>query len=516
MTVWRRLLSLTMLTVLVLSLFFGLTEPAAANPPSQGRDWREETIYFILTDRFNNGDENNDFNVNPRDLSAYHGGDLQGVIDKLDYIKDLGATAIWLTPVVDNQDKGYHGYWAIDFYKVDEHLGDVAKLKELVQKAHDKGIRVILDIVVNHTGPAHPWALDPAYQSWFHQRGNISDWGNQEDVETGRLAGLPDFAQENPEVEEYLIEMAKWWISETDVDGFRLDTVKHVPKWFWEKLAKEMKAVKPDFFMIGEVWSNDPGYIAGYQKTGIDYMVDYPMYYAVNDVFIKGGPISRLSTLITRQDRIYGGPAYTLGTFIDNHDNPRFVSIAGKEAEAKLKLALAWTLTSRGIPIIYYGTEVAMEGGKDPDNRRDMDFERKPEFRDWVKKVSGIRQEHPALRLGDFTEIFADKTLLVFSRLLKDDQVLVALNNSSDPGHETVDATRASLKDGTRLKDLLTGKVVRVKDGQIALTLEPRQTQILKVLPGNSISAASVAPWFGGAVLVGVAGLWWLGRARRK
>src|SRR5690606_5079311 len=141
------------------------------------------------------------------------------------------------------------------------------EFKTLVQEAHNRDIKIILDLVVNHTGYQHPWLDDPDKQDWFHEDEAILDWDNQENVENGRLAGLPDLAQENPEVREYLLDMAKWWIQETDVDGYRLDTVKHVPKDFWEEFAREVKSVKDNFFLIGEVWHNDPTYVADYAET---------------------------------------------------------------------------------------------------------------------------------------------------------------------------------------------------------------------------------------------------------
>ncbi|MBZ4665961.1 alpha-amylase family glycosyl hydrolase [Mahella sp.] len=221
-------------------------------------DWESQVIYFIMTDRFYNGDTTNDMDANPSDPKAYHGGDLQGIIDKLDYIKDLGATAIWITPVVDNEEGGYHGYWAYDFERVDEHLGDTAKLKELTDKAHDKDIKVILDMVFNHTGYNSPWLSDPAKSDWFNEKMDIVNYNNQEEVEKGWLSGLPDLNQSNPDVEKYLIDMAMSWIDETGIDGFRLDTVRHVPKEFWTKLSQTIKQKYPDFFLLGEVWVNDP------------------------------------------------------------------------------------------------------------------------------------------------------------------------------------------------------------------------------------------------------------------
>ena len=225
MKLWRR----HVLAVLFLlgAAFFVVLVPAGAVPAATGIN-SSDLIYFLMTDRFSNGDPTNDQNVRPADPQAYHGGDFQGIINKLDYIKDLGFTTIWISPVVQNQVGGYHGYWATDFYKTNEHFGSMAELRSLVDQAHAKGIKVIVDLVVNHTGQLHPWVGEAQYQNWFHPRKNIANYSDQREVENGWLASLPDLNQENPEVKQYLINMAKWWIEETGIDGYRLDTVKHV------------------------------------------------------------------------------------------------------------------------------------------------------------------------------------------------------------------------------------------------------------------------------------------------
>ena len=180
--------------ILTLVVLFSTTIFAEQQLPKISQD---DLIYFLMTDRFCDGDPNNNQGVAKESLSSYHGGDFQGIIDKLDYIKDLGFTAIWISPVVKNQVAGYHGYWATDFYQTNEHFGSLAKLKELVQEAHKKEIKVIFDQVVNHTGLLHSWIGDPKYEKWFHERVPIVDYSNQQQVEEGWLANLPDFDQNN-------------------------------------------------------------------------------------------------------------------------------------------------------------------------------------------------------------------------------------------------------------------------------------------------------------------------------
>jgi alpha-amylase len=195
---------------------------------------------FILSwsTRFNNMDPSNDYDVNVNDPKGYFDGDLKGVTAKLDYTKEMGFTAIWLTPIFKNEPGGYHGYWIQDFYKVDPHFGTMEDLKTLVKEAHKRGMKVILDFVANHTGYHHPWLSDPTKKDWFHEKKEIFDWSDQKQVENGWVYGLPDLAQENPEVKRYLIDAAKWWIKQTDIDGYRLDTVRHVPKSFCQEFSQ--------------------------------------------------------------------------------------------------------------------------------------------------------------------------------------------------------------------------------------------------------------------------------------
>ncbi|WP_407676484.1 alpha-amylase family glycosyl hydrolase [Perspicuibacillus lycopersici] len=456
-------------------MYFITTLPVFAEEEDS---WEDESIYFIMVDRFNNGDPSNDFEVNVNDPSAYHGGDFQGIINKLDYIQNMGFTAIWLTPIVNNEPGGYHGYWTEDFYEVEEHFGTLEEFKQLVEEAHSRGIKVILDLVVNHTGYHHPWLNDPEKADWFHVAKPIFDYDNQEEVETGQLAGLPDLNQENPEVEDYLIKMAKWWIEETDIDGYRLDTVKHVPKWFWEDFSREVKSVKQDFFLIGEVWHNDPNYSQAYVESGIDSVVDYPMYNVLSNVFASPDQnISNLYKIWERNTTIYKNP-YILGNFLDNHDNIRFAEKAeqnGQNPSTRLKQALTYMYTAPGIPIIYYGTEIAMPGGADPDNRRMMEF-KDHELIDYISSLSTIRAEHPALTKGEFQLLYDGSSVMAYTRTYEDEKVLVIINDSSES--QITKIATEDLGANKQLQSLLNDKTIRDKHGQYAIELDGQTAQI--------------------------------------
>lgn len=454
----------------------------ASPPVHNGFDWRDGVIYSIMIDRFCDGDPSNNKDCNPKDPGKRHGGDLRGVIQKLDYLQDLGVNVIQLTPVVKNPPEAYHGYWAEDFYKVDDHFGTLETFKELVSEAHKRGIKVVLDLVVNHTGPTHPFAKDPKYYNWFHHAGGIklpTEWW----LTHGELWGLPDFAQENPQVEKYLLDLGKWWVTETGVDGFRLDATRHVPHSFWKTFSQEMKKVGGDHFLLmGEVFRGSPWYLSEFQKDGIDTLLDFPLSHSVRRALGRGGDMDGIGAAF------YGETGYldptVVVTMLDNHDLTRFMTEAGGDKD-RLKMALAFLFAKMGIPNLYYGTESAMEGGRDPDNRRDMEWQKPGELVGFIKKLSQIRKQWEPLRRGDERLLTVTSHTLAFSRTLKNQEMVIALNNSEKPQKVTIPLEPSSkslqplLKEGTVMEDLLSGQKVTVSGKRISLTLPPKSTLIL-------------------------------------
>jgi glycosidase len=497
------------LTVFILVFLLSNHISVASAEENSNHTWEDEMIYFIMVDRFNNGDTSNDYEVDRNDPNAYYGGDFQGIMDKLDYIKEMGFTAIWLTPIVQNEPGGYHGYWTEDFYNVEEHFGTLEEFKQLVEEAHNRDIKVILDLVVNHTGYQHPWLNDPQKQDWFHEDEAILDWDNQENVETGRLAGLPDLAQENPEVRKYLLDMAKWWIEEADIDGYRLDTVKHVPKDFWEDFSAEVKSVKEDFFLIGEVWHSDPTYVADYANAGIDSFVDYPFFNDATRIFSSVDQrIGRyLHGVWERNSSLYENP-YILGNFIDNHDNKRFTRLAIENEEdpvTRLKLALTYMYTAPGIPIVYYGTEIAMDGGDDPDNRRMMDF-KDHELVSYISKLGKLRQENPSLTKGDF-QLLVDKVgTSVFIRTYENETTLIAFNNTTE--EQKITLTEDMLPKNSQLHAAFGEETIKKGQDGYVLTLEKESTEIYSVSEAKVDSKVSNSWYY---VVIGLCVLFVIG-----
>jgi len=470
-----------------------VTSPAVSSSgtsTSEKIDWRNESIYFVLTDRFHDGDKTNNMDVNKESLHRYHGGDLQGLIDKLDYVKDLGLTTIWLTPVMDNQTSfvnsdGYHGYWPIDFYNVDEHLGDMDKFKEFVDKAHEKDLKVILDIPLNHTAWEHPFWKDPEKHDWFHHEGDVQNWNDPYEAEHGSIFGLPDLAQENPVVEKYLIDTAKFWIDK-GIDGFRLDAVKNIHKPFFDKFDRAIhEYAGDDFFLVGECFDGDPNKVNSYQQKDMDSLFDYPLYFTTKQVFAHDGSMRGLAGQIANCNNTYKDPD-RMSVFLDNHDTTRFLTESGDNKD-KLKLALSFAMTINRVPTIYYGTEVAMDakppasdpGGWSEASRKDMEWDKDPDMLKYFKQLTSARNDNIALRQGRYLEMWQDDKILAYSRLHPEQEGIVVLNNGYDTQHRDIPLrTESALKDGTVLKDLLTGDKVTVQGGKIHTEIQGKKARI--------------------------------------
>lgn len=471
--------------------------PLAARAPKLGRNQgisQSDVIYLIMPDRFANGDSANDEPAeargahdrsNPR---GYHGGDLRGIREHLSYLKELGVTTLWLTPVVKNgAAQDYHGYGAVDLYAVDPHFGNVQDYRDLVTEAHREGMKVVFDFVPNHVGPKHPWVDAPPTQDWFH--GTLQHHASTSEEPEGSLYGktddptkghdpfelltdphapprfsknltegwffgvLPDLNTENQLVAQYFLQESVWWAEASGLDGFRLDTFPYVSRRFWSTWHDRLHQIYPSLTTIGEVFHPDPGVTSFFEggttrydgsDSGLNTLFDYPMYFTLRDVLLRDMPAGRI-TEVLRQDSLYVHPD-TLVTFFGNHDVPRFASAEGSSL-AKLKLAFGLTLTMRGIPELYYGDEIGMAARGDPDNRRDFPggwpsdpknaFTAEGRTSDqqalfsYVQTLLRLRRQHPALQNGKMWHLASDETSYVFLRETEEERVMVAFNNAS-------------------------------------------------------------------------------------
>jgi glycosidase len=491
----------------------------------------DDVIYLLMPDRFANADPSNDDPAVSRGLidrtkgRFYHGGDLRGVIERLPYLKDLGVTAIWLNPWYDNVNHrneretydgqaitDYHGYGAVDFYAVEERLGDLATLREMVDRAHEAGIKVIQDQVANHSGPYHPWVADSPTPTWYYgtqaehlantwQTWTLHDPRSTAEMQRATLEGwfidiLPDLNQDDPEVARYVVQNTLWWVGVTGLDGIRQDTLPYVHRRFWTEWTAAIKREYPDLTVVGELFDGDPALVAFYQggvprfdgiDSGVDTLFDFPLFFRIRDAFAKGGSV-REAAMVLARDHLYRD-ASTLVTFLGLHDVPRFMNEPGATV-AGLQSAFTFLATARGTPLVYYGDEIAMPGGGDPDNRRDFPggfpgdprnaFEaagRTPDeaaVHAHVRALLRLRQATPALRRGRTVNLHVSEKSWVYARVLGGQVALVGIHTGDQT--ETLDlaASPLGLADGTRLRDAVGpfGEAI-VEAGRLRLALAP-------------------------------------------
>lgn len=500
----------------------------------------DDVIYFIMPDRFADGDTSNNDPEKSKGLydrskgRYYHGGDLQGVIDKLPYIKSLGVTAIWTTPVYDNNDgldykevydgqptTGYHGYGAVDFYAVEERLGDMAKLRELIDKAHALGIKMIQDQVVNHTGPYHVWANDPPTPTWFngtvenHTSNNWQKWTAMNprasyqtqslNIDGWFIDILPDLNQDNPEVEKYLIQNTIWWLEMTGYDAIRMDTLPHVPRKFWEKWMTALKREYPKVNVLGELFDGDPALLAYFQggrkghdgvDTKLDTLYDFGLFYAIRNAFAQGQSIRQISQMLSH-DWLYPNPN-VLTTFLGVHDMQRFMNEEGATIEG-LKLAQTFLMTVRGTPLLYYGDELAMQGGGDPDNRRDFPggfagdsrnaftsqgrTEQENDVWNHLTLLGKLRQELEPLRKGKSLDLYDGEQQAVYARYTDKQAVITVFNNDTKEAAIEFEVKELkSIPNSALMIDRL-GKCsdVKIENGKMKVTLPARSASIFTV-----------------------------------
>ena len=507
--------------------------------PNQGRFQgfsNDDLIYLIMPDRFSNGDPSNDDPAISRGLldrskgRYYHGGDLEGIIQRLPYIRALGVTAIWMTPVYDNVNHlnefekydnqaitDYHGYGAVDFYAVDEHLGTLDKFRELVDKAHALGIKIIQDEVANHTGPYHAWVKDPPTPTWFNgsaakhidetwQTWTLMDPHATAETMRGTLDGwfvniLPDLNQNDPECSRYLIQNTLWWIGRTGLDGIREDTLPYAPRSFWSRWTTAIRQRYPAVNVVGEVFDGDPALVSFFQggkrrfdgvDSGVDTLFDFPLHYAIRRFFTGAGTGADVAKVLAH-DHLYVDPN-RLVTFVDLHDVSRFMSEPGATVDG-LKDVFTFLLTARGIPMIYYGDEIAMKGGNDPDNRRDFPGGWKEDARnafepsgrtdqqqalvEHLQRVGKLRTQLEPLRRGKMVQLLAGKDVYAYARTTPLDFAIIVFNRSSEASDLRLSMDGAPVKEGRELRDALgAAPPATARKGSIEIHMPAHSTAI--------------------------------------
>lgn len=509
--------------------------PRSDKPGAMGFD-PSDVLYLITPDRFANGDETNDnlydVRIDRTRPNARHGGDLKGIADRLDYIEELGVTTIWLNPVLENRQPGgsYHGYAITDFYQVDPRFGSNEAYCELIDRAHEKGLKVVMDMIFNHCGSNHWWMKDFPAADWLnYQEGfkptNHCLWTVPDPYAARTEAepavdgwfnrGMPDLNQRNRHLATYLIQNSIWWIEYARIDGIRQDTHPYADYDFMARWCREVTEEYPDFNIVGETWYSQPAAVAWWQKDSrlsdrqsyLKTVMDFGLTFTCQEVFavekekdkvLASGHfrgVGKLYELIA-QDFLYADANHLL-TFLDNHDLSRFVK-QGETDLRRYKQALAFLLTTRGIPQLYYGTEICLFGEKqegdgqirkdfpggwpgDPNDAfiREGRTPQQNEAWDYLQKLLMWRKGNPTIAEGRLIHYAPEASdCYVYARIKDGAAVLVVLNGSDDAKTLPTARFREVIGKHTSGKDIVSGETISL-DG--SLTVAPRGVYILEL-----------------------------------
>ncbi|MGD1846308.1 MAG: glycoside hydrolase family 13 protein [Salibacteraceae bacterium] len=500
-------------------------------PKALGLD-QSDLVYLIMPDRFANGNPENDIingsqeTVINRDSMFYrHGGDLAGIVSKLDYLQDLGVTALWLNPVLANDQpkESYHGYAATDHYRTDPRICTTEEYKAFVVECHRRGMKVVMDVVHNHVGDRHWWYQDLIAEDWIHRfpeytRTNfrattlIDPYASAADknlMSDGWFDHhMPDLNQKNPWLATYFIQNNLWWVEYAGIDAYRIDTYAYPDKVFMSKWNKAMKSAYPNITLFGETWVHGQAIQAWFTEgNGLDPdlnnelsgVTDFQIYYAINDAMEKEedwtGGVSKIYYALVK-DYLYKDPTRNV-IFLDNHDLSRFYSMA-QEDIGKFKMGVGLLMTLRGIPQLYYGTEILMKNYADPDGKVREDFpggwstdtlnkfteagRTAPENEafNYVRTLAKWRAANPAITQGKTMQFVPKEGVYTFFRYTDNRAVMVIVNGNKTK--KKVDTSRYAerLKGFSKAIDPLTGNPVT---DYSALTVPAKTTLILDLMP---------------------------------
>jgi len=515
-----------------------------AGLPVEERTWQDEVVYQLLTDRFANGSSAND--TGDSCATCYQGGDWVGITQQLDYLVDLGVTAIWISPVAKNVDDvigaGYHGFWPLALDEVNPQFGSEAELAALVDECHARGIKVLIDVVLNHLGPIFYYDINgngmfdagelaPTYDGqgipgnvvfhdgvspaafanadWYHRRGEIVDFNDPEQSLYGDFeGGLRDLDSSREDVRQALLAVTLDWLDRVAFDGIRFDAAKHVEDDFFPWFLGELRAQHPGLLAVAEAFDGDVGRLAEFTTLRkFDSVLDFAVkYQAFDAVFVNGAPTSSFADVHVAQQSAYADMAHPGGAgpapvdipmrFLDNHDVPRFLSLV--QDSRKLKAALAYLLTIDGVPVLYYGTEQDFAGAGDPDNREAMwptGYATDGDTYVWMRRLIELRARYRALRRGDVRFVWTSEQatagtgagVVAFERFVGDDRVLVVVNTSAEAAATEASGTgmQVGFAPGTELVEVLVGD---------AGLVVPSSARIRVELPGFGARIFVAAP----------------------
>jgi neopullulanase len=489
-----------------------------------------DCIYLLMPDRFSNGDPSNDSpkgmnqsGIARDSLLSRHGGDLKGISNHLDYFKDLGVTALWLNPVLENNEpkESYHGYAITDHYRVDPRLGDNATYLKLIEDCHAKGLKMVMDMVYNHWGDKHYLYRNLPSGDWVHQQKEFRRTSYRDPVLIDPHASradkdlytdgwfdhhMPDLNQKNPHVAAYLIQNSIWWIEYADLDAFRIDTYLYSDLEFMHDLIARIQLEYKGFGIFGETWVQGvPNQVhvtvnnlLQPNNGNLPGVTDFQLYYAINDALTqKMGwteGVSRMY-LTLAQDYLYAQPENNV-VFLDNHDLSRFYATVGDDFR-KFKMGIAWLLTTRGIPMLYYGTELLMSSFANPDAKVRADFPggwigdkndkfspagRSPKEQEafaYVQKMLKWRVTNQAVREGKLVQFIPQDGIYVYFRFTATETLMIAMNCTDDSKSLGLDRFAEHLNGYQSIKDVEAGSLTPLGK---ELKLAPWTTAVLELV----------------------------------
>lgn len=469
----------------------------------QGFD-NNDVLYLIMADRFSDGNPSNNTigdsldEFTSGDLDGRKGGDIEGIISKLDYLKELGITTLWITPMLENNMwMSYHGYAATNLYKIDPRFGTNELFKKLVDEAHKRDLKVILDHVSNHIGINHPWIQNLPFNDWINGKPGTHLSANHNKmtfvdpyspVESYSLTQegwftdyMPDLNQRNQYLKNYLIQNTLWWVEYLGVDGIREDTYPYADQNYLAEWAETILYEYPDFNIVGEIWTGDAPFLAAYQgnnnftgriNSNLPSVTDFALADALR-FYLDGSKGLQAVFNTLAQDIIYSDPSNLL-TFIDNHDIARGLFLAQNDVE-KFKLALTILLTTRGIPKLLYGTEIGIvgddrhgtirspfPGGFVDDQRNAFELSGRTEVENdlfnYTQSLLTIRKEYKALSKGTLIHYYPTKDVYTYFRSFEDQKIMIIINDNNFEVDYNISLMKPQLENFKELKDLFTGK----------------------------------------------------------
>ncbi|HLR72778.1 MAG TPA: alpha-amylase family glycosyl hydrolase [Pseudogracilibacillus sp.] len=456
----------------------------------------EEIIYDILVDRYNNGRQAPSEQVDVDDPYTYNGGDIKGVTDSLETIDDLGFTTISLSPIMENAPKGYHGYWIEDPYEVEEEFGSMEDLEELVEKAHDRKMKVILEFVPNYIAKSSPIVEEEDKQDWFKEvsveHTDATEW----------LEDVFIYDQTNQEVQDYLIDTAKHWMNEVDIDGFKIHAADQAEPAFLEKLVTEVKKEDPYFYFIAESLQEDADMSHLLEIEEIDAVANVDAFTKMNDIFTE--PDKAVKDLYDARNAEEASTRDLL--YVDNINTARFsnnFADNGRNAVTTWTLALSYLYFTPGVPIVYQGSEVPMYGPGYPENRYLVDFSSAdPDVEEVFDTIAAAREEFPALVDGDFEEYASDEGMSLFKRTLDDETVYFAINNDSESRVVKIPGIGEDLQ----LYGILHDDTIREDaDGELLIGMERESVEVFVEQPNAGFNWGFIV--FVGGVLFAFVGV---------